>query len=336
MDSTKKALKIVAIILLVIVILSLAAYYLFTSEKFFGLFCRENVRLRVNLADEAVIRDDCEWLNAPLGICFLQSYRVTDVAFIDASDGEVVVPGKLGTFSWDASEKKDGSVRCYYVVSGDERILYVAFGSPDGGLHTPDSFAFGDKEDIGEKLMSVRSIEGLNLLDTSKTKSFRGMFYGFSKLEHLDLSSFDTSNVTDMSDMFHYCYSLKELDLSSFDTSNVTDVTDMFACMPRFGSVFTNLKLGTFDLSNVSVGLDSMFRNRHIAKLTIGDGIYPFWNYIPDIYGRWISEENSEKTYTTAEMVYAEAGTYCASSFFDVVDGEFVMKAYVDLTSNPE
>ena len=94
----------------------------------------------------------------------------------------------------------------------------------------------------------LRSIEGLEHLNTSQVKSMSKMFCGCSSLTALDLTSFDTSNVTDMSDMFQDCKSLTSLDLSTFDTSKVTNMRGMFyACKS-----LTALDLSSFDTSEVT------------------------------------------------------------------------------------
>ena len=96
-------------------------------------------------------------------------------------------------------------------------------------------------------LESLKSIEGLEYLNTSQVMGMRRMFYGCASLTALDLSNFDTSQVTDMSDMFSHCGSLTSLDLSSFDTSQVTDMSHMFS---GCGSL-TSLDLSSFDTSQV-------------------------------------------------------------------------------------
>ena len=49
---------------------------------------------------------------------------------------------------------------------------------------------------------SLKSIEGLEHLNTSQVTNMSKMFSGCSSLTSLDLSSFDTSNVTNMRSMF--------------------------------------------------------------------------------------------------------------------------------------
>ena len=101
---------------------------------------------------------------------------------------------------------------------------------------------------------SLKSIEGLEHLNTSQVTSMSGMFYECESLPSLDLSNFDTSKVTDMSVMFVHCESLTPLDLSNFDTSKVTDMSWMFwSCVS-----LTSLDLSHFDTSEVT-RMDRMF-----------------------------------------------------------------------------
>ena len=102
------------------------------------------------------------------------------------------------------------------------------------------------------------SLTSLNLstFNTSNVTNMWYMFTGCSSLTSLDLSKFDTSNVTDMGDMFNGCSSLTSLDLGNFDTSNVTNMRNMFS----FCSSLTSLDLNNFDTSNVT-NMNFMFRN---------------------------------------------------------------------------
>ena len=54
-------------------------------------------------------------------------------------------------------------------------------------------------------LKLLKSIEGLEHLNTSQVTDMGGMFLGCKSLTSLDLSSFDTSKLTDMSRMFYGC-----------------------------------------------------------------------------------------------------------------------------------
>ena len=74
------------------------------------------------------------------------------------------------------------------------------------------------------------------------------MFYDFTNLKRVDVSSFDTSNANDIRSMFEGCYKLAELDLTSFNTSKVTNVSFIFKQCQRI----KNLDLSSFDTSNVT------------------------------------------------------------------------------------
>ena len=95
---------------------------------------------------------------------------------------------------------------------------------------------------------SLKSIEGLEHLNTSQVTDMSCMFRDCKSLTALDLSSFDTSKVTGMCCMFVGCESLTALDLSNFDTSKVTDMSKMFLCCRSL----TALDLSSFDTSEVT------------------------------------------------------------------------------------
>ena len=101
---------------------------------------------------------------------------------------------------------------------------------------------------------SLKSIEGLEHLNTSQVTDMGCMFYGCASLTSLDLTSFDTSKVTDMEEMFSGCESLTALDLSSFDTSEVSYMRGMFYSCKSL----TALDLSSFDTSKV-MNMGEMF-----------------------------------------------------------------------------
>ena len=96
-------------------------------------------------------------------------------------------------------------------------------------------------------MSNLKTIEGLDNLNTANVESFYQMFNGCSSLTSLDLSSFDTSNAIDMWDMFCGCSSITSLDLISFDTSNVIYMVGMFAGC----SSLTSLDITNFNTTNI-------------------------------------------------------------------------------------
>ncbi len=100
---------------------------------------------------------------------------------------------------------------------------------------------------------SLESIDITNF-NTSTVKNMRWMFTNCQKLTTINLKEIDTSQVTDMSYMFQNCSSLANLDVSSFDTSQVTNMNNMFAGCKQL----TEINLNNFDTSQVT-SMYSMF-----------------------------------------------------------------------------
>ena len=78
-------------------------------------------------------------------------------------------------------------------------------------------------------LNNITEIKGLTYLNTENVNDMSYMFYGCTKLQKLDLSSFDTKNVESMASMFYNCSFLKTIFVSDkWDVSSVTGSTYMF------------------------------------------------------------------------------------------------------------
>ena len=103
---------------------------------------------------------------------------------------------------------------------------------------------------MGDMFNSCNGLENLDLssFNTAKVTDMGYMFSGSYGLTSLDLSSFNTAKVEDMSCMFSGCYGLASLDLSSFNTAEVTDMRGMFGeC-----SGLTSLDLSSFNTDKVT------------------------------------------------------------------------------------
>lgn len=101
---------------------------------------------------------------------------------------------------------------------------------------------------------ALKTVEGLENMNTKKVKDMSYMFNGCSKLKTADFSNFNTEQVTDMSYMFNGCSAMTDLDVSSFDTKQVEDLSYMFSSM----SGLTKLKLGWFRTDNART-MEGMF-----------------------------------------------------------------------------
>ena len=97
-------------------------------------------------------------------------------------------------------------------------------------------------------LTKLKTIEGIENLNTEQVTSMSYMFFGCESLTSLDVSHFNTANVTMMSFMFNGCQSLTSLDVSNFNTANVDMMTNMFG----YCSALTSLDLSNFNTAKVT------------------------------------------------------------------------------------
>ncbi len=203
--------------------------------------------------------------------------NIGTIDFVDLSDTESGTP-EGSVVAW--SIKKDYRVEKfnYAIVESlgnvDAEDLYIGSKS--------EIYATNLKQFFGN-MYNLKTINRLDLLNTSETTDMSKMFQGSINLLNLDLSTFNTTQVTDMSHMFSrgdamggsfkptiifpkvfgsaaadmssmfYGYEGDTLDLSTFDTSKVTDMSYMFSEYKG-----TTLDLSTFDTSQVT-NMSSMF-----------------------------------------------------------------------------
>ena len=79
----------------------------------------------------------------------------------------------------------------------------------DANLTSLNSMFFGGAGSTGiTALPNMKSIEGLEYLNTANVTDMGNMFLGCNAIETLDVSTFDVSQVTDMTFMFNSCYAL--------------------------------------------------------------------------------------------------------------------------------
>ena len=130
------------------------------------------------------------------------------------------------------------------------------------------------------KMTSLKTIEGLSNLDTSKVTDMDSMFRDCSSLETLDVSGFDTSRVTDMDGMFYECRKLQIIDVSKFDTSKVKSMGFMFS----YCEGVKTIDVSNFNTENVTI-MCNMFqsasqcevldvKNFNTSRVTRMDGMF--------------------------------------------------------------
>ena len=105
-------------------------------------------------------------------------------------------------------------------------------------------------------LRDLKTITGLEYLNTENVTDMSSMFKYCFSLTSLDVTHFNTAKVTDMSSMFDNCSSLTSLDVTHFNTANVTNMSSMF----KYCSSLTSLNVTHFNTANVT-DMSSMFNN---------------------------------------------------------------------------
>ena len=103
-------------------------------------------------------------------------------------------------------------------------------------------------------LRKLKTIIGIENLNTSEVKYMNSMFLECCSLTELDLSGFNTANVEDMGSMFWLCSQLKTLDISGFNTANVDYMMAMFSGCSQLESI----DVSGFNTANVQ-NMGAMF-----------------------------------------------------------------------------
>ena len=186
-----------------------------------------------------------------LGLTNDEKNTVTKIVFQDSIksiDNESKV--------WDTSAAKNKTVMARLVPNTDDTTTNTLYIQSNG-----ETFANYSCGYLFSNFKALKTIENIELLNTSTVTNMSSMFYNCNSLTSLDISSFDTSNVTNMGRMFFSCNGLTELNVSSFDTSNVTNMNAMF----QKCATLIKLNLSNFDTSNV-VDMSWMFHDCNSLK----------------------------------------------------------------------
>ena len=173
-----------------------------------------------------------------LGLTNDEKNTVTKIVFQDSIksiDNESKV--------WDTSAAKNKTVMARLVPNTDDNTTNTLYIQSNG-----ETFANYNSGSLFANMGKLKTIENIELLNTSVVTSMNRLFFEDSNLESLDVSHFDTSSVTNMQDMFRDCNSIANLDLTKFNTSNVKVMAGIFINCKGL----TTLDLSNFDTSKVT------------------------------------------------------------------------------------
>jgi len=123
------------------------------------------------------------------------------------------------------------------------------------GLNNLNTSMVTDMSEMFKGCVSLTSLD-MKGVKTNKVTNMSNMFYNCQSLKEVDLGDLKTDKVTNMSNMFYNCTGLKSLDVSGFNTRKVTDMSNMFASC----SALTDLNISGFNTANVT-NMAAMFNN---------------------------------------------------------------------------
>ena len=175
---------------------------------------------------------------------------ITALSIVDS-----YVPSGAETEVWDASAGGDGSVMAY--LNGTELTLA---GNGEGHIEANEdsSYAFAD-------FSSVTSVQGLDLLDTSKVTDMTGMFQN-SFTSDTNFVAAGTEGIASFEVSPAYVVSTLPIDLRSWDVSGVTSMSNMFS-----GVSATSINITGWDYENLE-NADGIFNGcADVRVIYLGD-----------------------------------------------------------------
>ena len=197
----------------------------------------------------------------------------TTAASSEQPETNIIAQGTWGTSKWDYTQEGDDYILHLHTgtlgIPGEDKddeyhIWDAGIGSLDAAFKDqltqividPGVVANRYSQGLFSLLYNLKTIKGLENLDTSQVANMSEMFAFCEKLTSLDVSHFDTSRVTNMAWMFNLCQSLTNLDVSHFDTSQVTNMSAMFQNCHSL----TSLDVSHFDTFQVT-DMSDMFES---------------------------------------------------------------------------
>ena len=164
------------------------------------------------------------------------------------------------TFYYDTQRStREGTT--YDLNEGSDNPIWYTDGTNPSVTQVAFDASFADARPTSTKnwfrdMTEIRSISGLEYLNTENVTDMSSMFYGCSSITSLDLSHFNTAKVKNMGGLFRDCSGLKSVNLSGFITASVSYMNQMFyGC-----SNLTSLDLSSFN-TRVVVFSNGMFMN---------------------------------------------------------------------------
>ena len=162
---------------------------------------------------------------------------------------------------------------------GNGTIVHIVFDK-SFSTYTPTSLY-----KFFANLTKLKTITGLEYLNTANVMNMGQMFFNCLKLTSLDVTHFNTTKVTNMSDMFFNCSSLTSLDVTHFNTAKVTDMGYMFYNCSSLTTIYASSKFVT---PQVSRSFNMFYNCKKLKGEEVG----------------WTRDKATDKTYAKIEGGY--------------------------------
>ncbi len=180
----------------------------------------------------------------------------------------------------------------------DQKVDGVAYWSYDGINMTIDAGAVtifvngnlkitGLVERMFADMTNLKSIQGLEYIDFSESKSLKGMFQNCAKLQSVDVSYMNLQKAENLSYMFDGCLELKNIKFNMDKIETATDATAMFQhcstiqsiTLPQLPNVTTmeNMFKGTGQGSGGNTTLKTQFNT---SKCTNFNGMFELSGFV--------------------------------------------------------
>lgn len=181
--------------------------------------------------------------------------KIEKVRFTNSLEGHK----KNNRDCFDAGAGSKGTILSW-VEDKDRNGLYEVTIGSEGQIFVKSTYA------LFAYMFNLKTIEGIENLNTYNTTNMGYMFLQATSLKTLDLSSLKTDNVTNMEEMFRGCNALTSLNISNFNTSKVNNMTNMFMELHNLSA----LDVSSFDTSNVT-NMSTMFQSVGLKTLDLSN-----------------------------------------------------------------
>lgn len=194
--------------------------------------------------------------------------KIVNISIVAAKEDDVTINGNTISYTdIDGKTVNNLTADMVFNLSDNEKDnLPIAYLTKNGSYYdltilggdTVGNIFVNNMELMFEKFANLKSITGLDNLNTMNAKSMLGAFRYNPSLTSIDLRGLDTSNMEDMRVIFDGCSALEWVNISTLDTSSATrfngffqNCTNLTQTQDENGNLQGKVDLSHFDTRNV-------------------------------------------------------------------------------------